>query len=262
MIRLEGINKKFFHGGKDLLAINNVDLHVQKGTILGVIGESGAGKSSLLRSVNLLERPDSGRVMVAGKELTNIPEHELRRARQRIGMIFQHFNLLGSCSVFDNIALPLKLMGKTKSAIKDAVTPLLKLTGLVGKEMNYPHQLSGGQRQRVAIARALATEPMLLLSDEATSALDPKTTDSILDLLREINENTGLTILLVTHELYVIKKICHQVALMDQGRIIETSSVIDFFATPKSDLAKEIVAASLKMNSPVELRHRSSKYVF
>ena len=259
MIKLEGLTKRYLVNGRELLALNNVNLHVAQGTIYGVIGESGAGKSSLLRCVNMLERPSSGRVVIAAQELTTMSISELREQRRHIGMIFQHFNLLGSCTVYDNIALPLKFINTGKAAMEKIITPLIELTGLKGKERQYPHQLSGGQKQRVAIARALATNPRVLLCDEATSALDPKTTDSILQLLREINQNTGLTILLITHELEVIKSICHQVALINQGRILEAENVVDFFANPQTQQAKQIVESSLKMHIPANLESEMSE---
>ncbi len=259
MIKLEGVTKRYLVNGRELLALNDINLQVAPGSIYGVIGESGAGKSSLLRCVNMLERPSAGRVIVADQELTTMTANELREQRRRIGMIFQHFNLLGSCTVYDNIALPLKFIGTSTAAMEETIRPLIELTGLKGKERQYPHQLSGGQKQRVAIARALATKPRVLLCDEATSALDPKTTDSILQLLREINQSTGLTILLITHELEVIKSICHQVALLNQGRILEAENVVEFFAKPKTDTAKQIVESSLKMHIPADLEGEISE---
>lgn len=258
MIELINISKRYVAKTREIIAIDDVSLYVAQGSIYGIIGESGAGKSSLLRCVNLLERPDLGHVKVAGRELTTLSQAELRQERQRIGMIFQHFNLLGSKSVWDNIALPLKFLNKKKEEIDHIIKPLIELTGLSGKESSYPHELSGGQKQRVAIARALATKPDVLLSDEATSALDPKTTQSILELLREINQKTGLTILLITHELDVIKTICDRVALMDKGKILEAQNVIDFFAQPKTTLAKNIVENSLKMQIPADLKQELS----
>jgi D-methionine transport system ATP-binding protein len=258
MIELINISKRYNTANKEILALDNVSIHVTKGSIYGIIGESGAGKSSLLRCVNLLERPNEGQVKVAGRELTVLSESELRTARQRIGMIFQHFNLLGSKTVWDNIALPLKFINKKEDEISQIIKPLIELTGLAGKETSYPHELSGGQKQRVAIARALATNPDVLLSDEATSALDPQTTQSILKLLQEINEKTGLTILLITHELEVIKTICDRVALMDRGKVLEAQDVIDFFAHPQTTLAKNIVENSLKMHVPAELKQELS----
>jgi D-methionine transport system ATP-binding protein len=253
MIELKNISKYYSVDEKKIIAIDNVSLFVPRGVIFGIIGESGAGKSSLLRCVNLLERPNQGSVSVAGHELSSLPPAALRVQRRRIGMIFQHFNLLGSQTVFENIALPLKLSHMKSSEINNIIVPLLSLVGLLGKEKNYPHQLSGGQKQRVAIARALATKPDVLLCDEATSALDPKTTESILNLLQEINQKTGLTILLITHELDVIKSICNRVALMHQGQIIENDDIINFFAKPKSSIAKSIVYNALKMHIPPKL---------
>lgn len=241
MIKLEHIEKRFVVGTKQCVALDNVSLEIEAGSICGIIGASGAGKTSILRCVNLLERPDKGRVVVAGHDLTSLTTKELREQRRRIGMIFQHFNLLTSGTVHDNIALPLIINGSSNIEIEKRVADLIALTGLSGKEKNYPHQLSGGQKQRVAIARALATKPDILLSDEATSALDQNTTRSILDLLREINETCGITILLITHQLEVIKSICHHVALMHQGRIIESGSVKTFFAHPTTALARDLV---------------------
>lgn len=241
MIRLENIEKRFVVGTTECVALDNVSLEIEAGAICGIIGASGAGKTSLLRCVNLLERPDRGRVVVAGVDLTSLTTKELREQRRRIGMIFQHFNLLASTTVHDNIALPLIINGASSSEIEARVAALIALTGLSGKEKNYPHQLSGGQKQRVAIARALSTKPDILLSDEATSALDKNTTQSILDLLQEINETCGITIVLITHQLEVIKSICHDVALMHQGRIIESGSVQTFFAHPTTALARDLV---------------------
>jgi D-methionine transport system ATP-binding protein len=254
MIDLKNITKRYKVNNREITAVDTVSLHVPKGAIYGIIGQSGAGKSSLIRSVNMLERPSAGQVFVGGKELTQLSLSELRRERRRIGMIFQHFNLISSKTVWENIALPLELINKSKAEIAFRLKPLIELTGLCHKEQHYPHQLSGGQKQRVAIARALATQPEVLLCDEATSALDPQTTSSILELLQEINHKTALTILLITHELEVIKSICHYVALMSQGRIIEAEPVIDFFAHPKSTLAKTMVETSLKMQIPTQLK--------
>lgn len=258
MIELRGVSKNYQIGQRHIMALDNVNLVVPEGSIFGIIGESGAGKSSLLRMVNLLERPSQGKVILAGKELTALSLPELRRARQEIGMIFQHFNLLSTRTVLENIALPLTFSHKSLKEILAVIKPLIELVGLSGKEQNYPHQLSGGQKQRVAIARALATKPKVLLSDEATSALDPKTTTSILELLRQINKNTGLTILLITHELEVIKSVCDRVALMEHGRILEIENIVDFFAHPKTPLAKSIVENALKMQVPPELMREIS----
>lgn len=266
MIELVGIKKRYHIEGREIVAIDDVSLQIPAGGIFGIIGESGAGKSSLLRSINLLERPDEGVINVAGLDVTAMNEADLRQVRRQIGMIFQHFNLLSSGTVYNNVALPLKFCGLSKHDIDERIHPLIEMVGLTDKLYHYPHQLSGGQKQRVAIARALATQPHVLLCDEATSALDPKTTESILSLLRDINEKTGLTIVLITHELEVIKSVCDRVALMAHGRIVEMQDVIDFFAHPQSDIAKELVESSLKMKIPPDLRreidttHQEKKY--
>lgn len=258
MIDLIGLHKRFSVDGREIWALCDVSLSIQQGSIFGVIGPSGAGKSSLIRSINMLEPPTSGRVIVDGRDMTTMSRPELIEQRRSIGMIFQHFNLLTNKTVYENIALPLVLMGATKSAMDDIIYPLIELVGLLGRENSYPHQLSGGQKQRVAIARALATKPKVLLCDEATSALDQKTTQSILKLLQEINEKTGVTIVLITHELDVIKEICHDVALMDHGQIVEVSKVIEFFSSPKTKLGQELVERSLKMQLPFNLQQEIS----
>lgn len=250
MIILENLSKTFSHDGREVHALRDVSLHVNKGEIYGVVGESGAGKSTLIRCVNLLERPTSGRVIIDGAELTAMNHAELLRTRQNIGMIFQHFNLLSSRTAAENIALPLELIGMRKAQIKEKVSRLLELTGLTDRAGQYPAQLSGGQKQRVAIARALASDPKVLLSDEATSALDPKTTESILALLKEINQKLGLTILLITHEMEVVKRICHRVALIDGGQLVENNTVEAFFTNPQSDLGRQFIAQSQKFELP------------
>lgn len=250
MIKLSHLNKTYHHKGQRIVALKDVSLHVASGEIYGVVGQSGAGKSTLIRCVNLLERPDSGTVTVAGKTLTDMKPAELLRARHKMGMIFQHFNLLSGRNVFDNIALPLELTGTDKTRIKEKVRPLLALTGLEDKASHYPAQLSGGQKQRVAIARALAGEPQVLLSDEATSALDPKTTEDILKLLRDINEKLGLTILMITHEMEVVKQICHKVALIEGGQLVETADVDTFFTAPASTLGKQFVSQTQHFELP------------
>ena len=241
MIKLSNITKVFQQGNRSIQALNNVSLHVPAGQIYGVIGASGAGKSTLIRCVNLLERPTEGSVQVDGQELTALSEKELTRARRQIGMIFQHFNLLASRTVFGNVALPLELDNTPQAEIKRRVTELLDLVGLGDKHDSYPANLSGGQKQRVAIARALASNPKVLLCDEATSALDPKTTDSILELLKKINEMLHITIVIITHEMNVIQKICNKVAVMDYGQVVETGSVIQVFSDPRSDIARRFV---------------------
>ena len=225
-------------------AVKNVSLSIDEGDIFGVIGFSGAGKSTLVRCINLLERPDRGQVFVDGVDLTTLAEAELRKARKKIGMIFQHFNLFRSRTVGENVAFSLKYSGMSKEAIAKRVKELLELVGLSDKEHAYPSQLSGGQKQRVGIARALSSNPTVLLCDEATSALDPQTTRSILSLLRELNKKLDLTIVIITHEMQVIKSICSHAAVMDQGEIIEQGSVFDIFAGAKNEITKSFVAAT------------------
>ncbi|UJW58956.1 methionine ABC transporter ATP-binding protein [Bacillus sp. A116_S68] len=241
MISLQKIAKTFQTKDGDVTAVDHVDLTVDEGEIFGIIGYSGAGKSTLIRLLNMLETPSSGDITVAGKNMTTLTKKELRKARQEIGMIFQHFNLLWSRTVEENIAFPLEIKGVPKGEKKKRVQELITLVGLEGRGGSYPAQLSGGQKQRVGIARALATNPKVLLCDEATSALDPKTTDSILDLLVDINKKLSLTIILITHEMHVIRKICHRVAVMENGQIVEEGPVLDVFRSPKEDMTKEFV---------------------
>lgn len=233
MIELKNISKQFEVKGKKITALDNVNLEVPKGTIYGVIGASGAGKSTLIRCVNLLERPTMGQVIVDGQELTAMSDKELIKARRNIAMIFQHFNLLSSQTVFENVALSLRLSNTPKERVEKKVNELLELVGLTDRKDVYPANLSGGQKQRVAIARALASDPHVLLCDEATSALDPATTQSILQLLKDINKRLGLTILLITHEMEVVKRICDRVAVIDKGQLIESGSVSEIFSNPK-----------------------------
>lgn len=252
MIKLSGIEKTYKTPTATLTALHNIHLHVNKGEIFGVVGKSGAGKSTLIRCVNLLERPDKGNVTVDGEELTKLSETELRKARRNIGMIFQHFNLLSSKTVFENIALPLRLAGFSKQQIKQRVLALLDLTHIKDKQQHYPKQLSGGQKQRVAIARALASEPKVLLCDEATSALDPQTTRTILHLLKEINQRLGLTILLITHEMEVVKQICDRVALLEQAELVEEAELLKFLTEPQTTAGKNFVHALMRQElSPV-----------
>lgn len=258
MIRLENITKHYSGQRHEIHALKNINLTVKQGEIFGVVGRSGAGKSTLLRCVNLLERPTSGAVFIGNNELTAMSSKQLRVERRKIGMIFQHFNLLESRTVYDNIAFPLELAGTKKTDIQQRITDLLHLTGLSDKALQYPSQLSGGQKQRVAIARALATEPDVLLSDEATSALDPETTAAILNLLREINQRLNLTILLITHQMEVVKQICDQVAVIDQGEIIEQGPIKHFFGKPKTQIAKNLVKTTLKEELPLALQQRIS----
>ncbi|WP_059105927.1 methionine ABC transporter ATP-binding protein [Shouchella shacheensis] len=241
MITLSDIRKVFQTKSGEVTAVDRVNLTIEDGQIFGVIGYSGAGKSTLIRMLNMLERPTKGDVVVAGKSLSTLSNQELRKARQEIGMIFQHFHLLWSRTVEDNIAFPLEIAGMAAGERKKRVAELIELVGLNGREKSYPSQLSGGQKQRVGIARALANNPKVLLCDEATSALDPKTTDAILDLLLDINQKLGLTIVLITHEMHVIQKICHQVAVMDDGHVVEQGAVLDVFRHPKQEMTREFV---------------------
>ena len=252
MIKLNNITKIFTLPDKKLTALDNVSLHVPKGQICGVIGASGAGKSTLIRCVNLLERPTHGAVLIDDVDLTQLSEAELVKTRRQIGMIFQHFNLLTSRTVFENVALPLELENKSKAEIQEKTTALLALVGLSDKHNVYPANLSGGQKQRVAIARALASDPKVLLCDEATSALDPATTQSILKLLKEINRTLGITILLITHEMDVVKRICDLVAIIDHGKLVEQGSVGDIFSNPKTELAQQFIRSTFSVNLPDE----------
>ncbi|RZE87462.1 methionine ABC transporter ATP-binding protein [Streptomyces albidoflavus] len=256
VITTSGLTKTYRTRGREVTAVDDVDLTVREGEVYGVIGQSGAGKSSLIRCVNLLERPTSGTVTVDGTDLTalagrgNRAGRELRRARSRIGMVFQHFNLLSTRTVQDNIELPLEILGHSGAARSRKALELLDLVGLADKAKAYPAQLSGGQKQRVGIARALAGDPKVLLSDEATSALDPETTRSILQLLRDLGQQLGLTVLLITHEMDVVKSICDSAALMERGRIIESGTVPELLATPGSQLASALFPVSGESGDP------------
>lgn len=258
MIELRNITKVFHQKKKEITALAGVSLHVPKGEIYGVIGASGAGKSTLIRCANLLERPTKGEVIIDGVDLLKLSDRQLAKERRQIGMIFQHFNLLSSRTVFDNIALPLELDNQPKEQIKKRVNELLKLVGLEDKSAAYPSNLSGGQKQRVAIARTLANNPKVLLCDEATSALDPATTESILILLKDINIRLGITILLITHEMDVVKSICDEVAVISDGVLIEQGTVSEIFANPKTVLTQEFIASSLKINLPAALLEKLS----
>lgn len=241
MIRFEHVSKTFQTKNGPFDALKDVSFEIEKGDIYGVIGYSGAGKSTLIRMVNALETPTSGNVWVEGKDIGTLNQKELRNLRKGIGMIFQQFNLLESKTIYDNVAIALKLNGVSKKDMEKRVTELLDFVELSDKKYSYPGQLSGGQKQRVGIARALANNPSILLCDEATSALDPKTTDSILELLKKINEMLHITIVIITHEMNVIQKICNKVAVMDYGQVVETGSVIQVFSNPQSDIAKRFV---------------------
>jgi len=247
MIELKDVSRTFDSAEARVEAVRSVNLHIREGEIYGIIGASGAGKSTLVRCINLLEQPDSGTVTVDGQELTAVSPKELRVARKNIGMIFQSFNLMASRTVLDNVAYPLHGRNMSRQQVTDKVRELLRLVELSDKENAYPSQLSGGQKQRVAIARALATDPKVLLCDEATSALDPQTTIAILELIKRVNRELGITVVLITHEMAVIKEICHKVAVMDQGKIIEEGEVFSVFAAPQQALTKQLVESTLRM---------------
>ena len=260
MIILEHVSKTFQTKENAVEAVKDVSLHIKEHEIYGIIGFSGAGKSTVVRCINLLERPDEGKVILEGKDLTQLSQKSLRNARRDIGMIFQHFNLFRSRTVFQNIAYPLKGRGLNKIQIKEKVESLLKLVELEDKINAYPSQLSGGQKQRVAIARALATDPKVLLCDEATSALDPQTTQSILKLLKQLNTKIGITIVIITHEMAVIKEICDRVAVMDNGNVVEEGDVFEVFSAPIEEITKSFINTTsvlqkiydlLESNSPV-----------
>ena len=248
MIELENIVKNFNSdkNNKAIHAVNDVSLTINDGEIYGIIGFSGAGKSTLVRCINLLERPDSGHVRIDGVEMTELKPHDLYKARTKIGMIFQQFNLMPSRTVFQNVAYPLK--GMTRDEVKKRVQSLLKLVEISDKENAYPSELSGGQKQRVAIARALANDPKILLCDEATSALDPQTTGSILQLLKDLNKMLGLTIVVITHEMEVVKNICRKAAVMDAGRIIESGDVFTIFSNPQHEVTKNFVRTTSNLS--------------
>ena len=241
MIRFENVSKTFVSGGRTIAAVKNVNLEIEKGKVYGIIGFSGAGKSTLVRCINLLERPTEGRVYVDNVELTGLSEAELRAQRKNIGMIFQQFNLFKSRTVYENVAFPLRKSKLTKVEKEQKIHQLLERVGLTEYKKAYPSQLSGGQKQRVAIARALANDPKVLLSDESTSALDPQTTKSILRLLKKVNEEMGITIVIITHEMQVVKDICDEVAVMEDGRVVEQGSVFEIFASPKQSITKNFV---------------------
>jgi D-methionine transport system ATP-binding protein len=250
MIQIESVSQRFAgaHGPVD--AVRDVSLRISRGEIFGIIGRSGAGKSTLVRTLNMLNRPSEGRILIDGRDMTTLAPDQLRAARREIGMIFQHFNLLSSRTVRENVALPLELAGLSRAEIDKRVGPLLELVGLAEQQHRYPAQISGGQKQRVGIARALANQPKVLLSDEATSALDPETTRSILDLLRRINRELGLTIVLITHQMEVIKAVCDRMAVMDAGRVIEHGAVIDLFREPQHEVTRALIGDVISQELP------------
>lgn len=253
MIELKNVSVTFSGDQqKEIKAVQDVSLRVAEGDVYGIVGYSGAGKSTLVRTINLLQRPTNGQVVVNNKILTNMNESELRNARKKIGMIFQHFNLMDSRTIFDNVAFPLKRSTLTKKEINDKVLDLLELVGLGDKAKAYPSQLSGGQKQRVAIARALANDPEILLCDEATSALDPKTTSSILALLKKLNKDLNLTIVIITHEMQVVKEICNKVAVMEDGYVIEKGSLLEIFTSPQNQLTKDFINTATHVDQGIE----------
>ena len=261
MIELTHISKNFASGGRTVHAVQDVSLSIGKGEIFGIIGFSGAGKSTLVRCINLLERPTSGSVTVDGKEMTALSAKELRQARKKIGMIFQHFNLMPSRTVFGNVAYPLRGSGLSREQIADKVHRLLELVGIGDKAEAYPKQLSGGQKQRVAIARALANDPNVLLCDEATSALDPQTTKAILRLLKNLNEKLGITVVIITHEMAVVKEICDRVAVMEHGRVVEQGEVFNVFADPRQEITRSFIHTTSNLRKIEELIEEDSPVV-
>ena len=261
MIEFTHVSKDFGSGEKMVRAVRDVSLTIQDGEIFGIIGFSGAGKSTLVRCINLLERPTNGTVVVDGKEMTALSPKELRLARRKIGMIFQHFNLMPSRTVFGNVAYPLQGQGLSKQAIQNKVRKLLKLVDIADKETAYPSQLSGGQKQRVAIARALANDPKVLLCDEATSALDPQTTKAILTLLKDLNQKLNLTIVMITHEMAVVKEICDHVAIMEHGQVVEQGEVFSLFADPKQPITQNFIRTTSNLQKIEELIAEGSPVV-
>ena len=261
IIELKNITKTFEQDGKIFDAVKDASVSVEKGEIYGIIGFSGAGKSTLVRTINLLGRPTSGQVIVKGRDFLSLSEKELRQERKKIGMIFQHFNLMKSRNVFENVAFPLKHSGLSKEQISQKVHSLLELVEINDKDKNFPSQLSGGQKQRVAIARALANDPDILLCDEATSALDPTTTKAILKLLKKLNKKLGLTIVIITHQMEVIKEICDKVAVMEHGKIVEQGDVFDIFANPQNEVTKRFIKATSNLTKIEELIEEDSPVV-
>ncbi|GAF20490.1 methionine ABC transporter ATP-binding protein [Bacillus sp. JCM 19047] len=254
MIEFKNVSKTFSSNGQDVHALQNIQLTIEKGDIYGVIGFSGAGKSTLIRTVNLIERPTAGEIIVNNENLVSLQPRALQRAKRNIGMIFQHFNLLQSKTVFENVATPLRLVKTKKAEVKERVNELLQYVGLGDFASRYPDQLSGGQKQRVGIARALATNPAVLLCDEATSALDPETTSSILQLLKRINREYNITILMITHELGVVREICNKVAVMESGHIVEHGNVEDVLARPVHETTKKFVRSIIPDDLPEKVK--------
>ena len=252
MIELKNIDVTFYQKKKKIEAVKNVSLTIEKGDVYGVVGYSGAGKSTLVRVINLLQCPNKGEVVIKGKDILHFSAKELRAQRKKIGMIFQHFNLMKERTIFDNIDFSIKYSGLNKNQRTDKINQLLELVGLTEKKEAYPSQLSGGQKQRVAIARALANDPEILLCDEATSALDPKTTIQILELLKKLNKELGLTIVLITHEMQVVKEICNKVAVMENGEVIEKNDIVSIFSQPRQALTKDFIRTATHIDQALE----------
>ncbi len=261
MIRLEHITKTYVNAGKKFNAADDVSLEIGKGEIFGIIGFSGAGKSTLVRCINLLERPDRGKVLIDGKDITSLRGAELRRQRKKIGMIFQHFNLFASRTVLQNVIFPIRYSGKSRAELKAKAMELLELVGIADKAGAYPSELSGGQKQRAAIARALASDPEILLCDEATSALDPQTTESILRLLKSLNAKLGITIVMITHQMNVVKEICTRTAVMENGKVVEQGDVFEIFANPQKPVTRAFVDTTSTLSRINELLEQNSPLV-
>ena len=261
MISLEHITKTYVNAGKKFNAADDVSLEIGKGEIFGIIGFSGAGKSTLVRCINLLERPDSGKVLIDGKDITALRGAELRRQRKKIGMIFQHFNLFASRTVLQNVIFPIRYSGKSRAELKSRAMELLELVGIADKAGAYPSELSGGQKQRAAIARALASDPEILLCDEATSALDPQTTESILRLLKSLNAKLGITIVMITHQMNVVKEICTRTAVMENGKVVEQGDVFEIFANPQKPVTRAFVDTTSTLSRINELLEQNSPLV-
>lgn len=261
MIILKNLHKTYESKANKIEAVKDVTLNINKGEIYGIIGFSGAGKSTLVRCINFLEKPTNGQVVIDGKDLSTLSNKELREERKKIGMIFQHFNLMKSRTVFENIAYPLKGNSYSKEEIKNKVKDLLKLVELEDKADSYPSQLSGGQKQRVGIARALANDPKVLLCDEATSALDPQTTKSILKLLKEVNKKFGITIVIITHEMQVVKEICTRAAVMENGKVVEEGNIFKIFSEPKEKVTKNFIDSTSSLSNIYELIENKSSVV-
>ena len=257
IIELIGIEKTFVSGKHSVTALNDINLVIEEKDIYGIIGLSGAGKSTLVRCINMLEKPTNGKILFQGNDLTTMKSYQLSRARRSMGMIFQQFNLLMQRTALQNICFPLELAGMSKSKAKERAAELLEIVGLSEKANAYPSQLSGGQKQRIAIARALATNPKVLLCDEATSALDPTTTRSILKLLQDINQRLGITIVVITHEMSVIKEICNKVAIIDNSNVAETGDVNSVFTNPKTEIAKRLVFGENQKAEPIVSSNKS-----